>query len=108
VKVQTPTKGTIPDNTLLTSPTPKGETPKSGKKPVNRFQRVDSSLADTLPSSFRDNSYGAKKGDGWAKKAAEDFSAVQGKKFRSQKTKKKKGNYKGGAIDSGVNSISFE
>lgn len=31
-----------------------------------------------------------------------------GKSFRHEKTKKKRGSYKGGAIDMGVNSIKFD
>ena len=47
-----------------------------------------------------DNSYEATfGGDGWGAKAQAVLGAVRGKDFRHEKTKKKRGSYKGGAID---------
>lgn len=43
----------------------------------------------------------------WGEKANLDLKNTRGKSFRHEKTKKKRGNYKGGAIDMGVNSIKF-
>ncbi|EYC43215.1 hypothetical protein Y032_0500g2585 [Ancylostoma ceylanicum] len=45
--------------------------------------------------------------DQWGKKAHESLSRVQGKGFRHEKTKKKKGSYGGGPISVAVNSIKF-
>jgi len=33
---------------------------------------------------------------------------LQGKSFRHEKTKKKRGSYRGGSINTGVNSIKFD
>uniref|UniRef100_A0A2S2NB17 Nucleolar and coiled-body phosphoprotein 1 n=1 Tax=Schizaphis graminum TaxID=13262 RepID=A0A2S2NB17_SCHGA len=57
-----------------------------------------------------DNSLKAKKGqyENWGKKAALDLQYTKGKSFRHEKTKKKRGSYRGGQIDLGVNSIKFD
>lgn len=45
----------------------------------------------------------------FGEKANDVLKHTRGKQFRHEKTKKKRGNYKGGAIDSvNVNSIKFE
>ncbi|KFD57250.1 hypothetical protein M514_01761 [Trichuris suis] len=63
---------------------------------------------DQLNQEFRDNSYRAKKGDAWGQKAYEDLAPVKGKNFRKEKTKKKRGSYKGGKIDpNAIGSIKF-
>ena len=50
-----------------------------------------------------DNSYNAAfGGGGWGARANEKLMKVQGKDFRHEKTKKKRGGYKGGAIDMGA------
>ena len=36
------------------------------------------------------------------------LSKVRGKDFRHEKTKKKRGSYRGGQIDQGTNSIKFD
>jgi len=43
----------------------------------------------------------------WGEKANETLKHTQGRSFRHEKTKKKRGSYKGGAIDTGVHSITF-
>jgi hypothetical protein len=57
--------------------------------------------------SLRDNTYVAAFGAaGWGAKANDVLSKVRGKDFRHEKTKKKRGGYRGGAIEMGaVNSI---
>jgi len=77
------------------------------KKPIQRYQRVDSSMVESLPEELRDNSYYAKKGDTWGEKANDVLKTVSGKDFRSEKTKKKRGSYRGGTIELGVNSFKF-
>jgi len=82
-----------------------GFTPESiseQKQPIKRFQRIPDAA-----SSSTNNSYFSKKGDGWGAKANADLSAVRGKDFIAQKTKKKKGTYRGGSIDLAVNSVRF-
>ncbi|RYG46062.1 hypothetical protein EON67_09955 [archaeon] len=57
-----------------------------------------------------DNTYiGAFGAAGWGYKANEILSKVKGKDFRHEKTKKKRGTYRGGAIDmNAVNSIKLD
>ncbi|KRZ59453.1 Eukaryotic translation initiation factor 2-alpha kinase 1 [Trichinella nativa] len=64
------------------------------------FRRVSASKND-LDEPFRDNSFKSKY-DEWGKKAYETFSTVKGKSFRKEKTKKKRGTYRGGRIDPNV------
>jgi len=46
---------------------------------------------------------------GWGAKANAVLSQVRGKDFRHEKTKKKRGSYRGGVIEmNAVNSIKFE
>jgi nucleolin len=44
----------------------------------------------------------------FGEKANDVLKHTRGKQFRHEKTKKKRGNYRGGAIDTSVNSIQFE
>ena len=44
----------------------------------------------------------------WGERASHDLINTQGKSFRHEKTKKKRGSYKGGPIDTSVNSIKFD
>ncbi|GMH32748.1 hypothetical protein BSKO_00582 [Bryopsis sp. KO-2023] len=57
-----------------------------------------------------DNSYEATFGnEGWGAKAQEVLGKVRGKDFRHEKTKKKRGSYRGGVINSNaVNSTKFD
>jgi len=83
--------------------------PKTSSKP---FKRVDDSeILSQLDPELRDNSYEAlrKRSDGWGDRANQILGAVKGKGFRHEKTKKKRGTYRGGNIDSNkVNSIRFD
>ena len=45
------------------------------------------------------------KGTEWGAKANEHLSIVKGKGFRHEKTKKKRGSYRGGSLETGVRSI---
>lgn len=76
---------------------------KGGKEPFRRISKGK----DEADPHFKDNSFHAKTGDGWGKKAAQDFAYVQGKNFRHEKTKKKRGSYKGGEINMGIHSVKF-
>ncbi len=60
--------------------------------------------------SLADNTYIGTFGEaGWGAKANDILSKVRGKDFRHEKTKKKRGSYRGGAIDTGVvNSIRLD
>jgi len=44
-------------------------------------------------------------GESWGLKAARDLSAVSGDRFKHEKTKKKRGSYRGGTISTDVHSI---
>lgn len=44
----------------------------------------------------------------FGEKANDVLKYTRGKQFRHEKTKKKRGNYRGGVIDTSVNSIKFE
>ncbi len=44
----------------------------------------------------------------WGDKANRDLIKTQGKSFKHEKTKKKRGSYRGGAIDQSVCSIKFD
>eukprot|EP00976_Prorocentrum_cordatum_P043341 877647-Prorocentrum_minimum.AAC.1 len=83
--------------------TPKTNTP---------FQRVNvAEWSGKLKGIGEDNSYWAMKNadQGWGAKAQEVLGQVKGKGFRHEKTKKKRGSYRGGLIhDNQVNSIPFE
>jgi hypothetical protein len=51
-------------------------------------------------SRLKDNTYlGTFGANGWGHKANEVLARVRGKDFRHEKTKKKRGSYRGGAID---------
>ncbi|VDO83998.1 unnamed protein product [Heligmosomoides polygyrus] len=75
------------------------------RKANEPFRRV-TITKDSLPDKFKDNSFD-RSHDQWGVKAHESLSRVQGKGFRHEKTKKKKGSYGGGPISVGVNSIKF-
>ena len=44
----------------------------------------------------------------WGAKANHDLKHTAGKSFRHEKTKKKRGSYRGGNIDVGINSVAFD
>jgi hypothetical protein len=78
------------------------------------FKRVNVEEAYELLSKedkeLHDNSYMAKfGGGGYGAKANDVLSKVRGKDFRHEKTKKKRGSYRGGLIDiNSNNSYKFE
>jgi hypothetical protein len=59
--------------------------------------------------ALRDNSFEGKRGAqfSYGMKAHNDLIKVRGKDFRAEKTKKKRGTYRGGQIDMGSHSIKF-
>lgn len=84
-----------------------GTKKKQKATPNKPFKRIDASQV-TVNNGLASNSYNAKKGgDIFGQKANEVLSAVRGKDFRHAKTKKKRGTYRGGEIDFGVNSFKF-
>jgi len=76
-----------------------------------RFKRIDPTQVKIDHSRLADNSYFAHAhatGESWGLKAAKDLAIVQGDRFRHEKTKKKRGSYKGGEISFGVNSVKLD
>ncbi|OVA07521.1 LisH dimerization motif [Macleaya cordata] len=93
-------------------------TEKSGKKQlngsaepktINAFRRVDIEKVEFVDERLQDNSYWAKDGadSGYGAKAQEVLGQVRGRDFRHEKTKKKRGSYRGGQIDLQSHSIKF-
>ena len=76
--------------------------------PGTPFQRVDVEKWMGKKGAHN-NSYEAAFGDkGWGYKANQTLMQVRGKDFRHEKTKKKRGGYKGGAIDANASlSVKF-
>ncbi|KAK1417095.1 hypothetical protein QVD17_26217 [Tagetes erecta] len=96
----------------------KSGTQKSGKKQrigsaepktINAFQRVKIDQVEFAHEKLQDNSYWAKDGAdvGYGAKAEEVLGQVRGRDFRHEKTKKKRGSYRGGQIDLQSHSIKF-
>ena len=76
------------------------------------FRRVNIEMSNVNPM-LRDNSFAKKVKMGgsdknWGKKACDDFKNTAGKTFRHEKTKKKRGSYRGGAISTEVCSFKFD
>ncbi|XP_009359956.2 suppressor protein SRP40 [Pyrus x bretschneideri] len=78
-------------------------------KTVNAFQRVKADEVEFVDEKLRDNSYWAKDGAeiGYGAKAQEILGQVRGRDFRHEKTKKKRGTYRGGLIDLQSHSVKF-
>ncbi|KAI7730307.1 hypothetical protein M8C21_019900 [Ambrosia artemisiifolia] len=76
---------------------------------VNAFQRVKIDEVEFAHDKLQDNSYWAKGGAeiGYGAKAQEVLGQVRGRDFRHEKTKKKRGSYRGGLIDQQSHSIKF-
>jgi nucleolin len=83
-----------------------GNGPSSDGKQQDRFRRVTIDK-NQLPSNLQDNSFHTKH-DPWGEKAHRDLAGVTGKNFRHEKTKKKRGSYRGGEINTQVQSIKFD
>ncbi|KAL5205550.1 hypothetical protein ABZP36_033759 [Zizania latifolia] len=81
----------------------------SEPKTVNAFQRVKMENVRFSDERLQDNSYWAKGGadSGYGAKAQEVLGQVRGRGFRHEKTKKKRGTYRGGQIDLQTHSIKF-
>ncbi|KAK4391993.1 Nucleolar and coiled-body phosphoprotein 1 [Sesamum angolense] len=78
-------------------------------KTVNAFQRVKVEEVEFVDERLQDNSYWAKDGAdiGYGAKAQEVLGQVKGRDFRHEKTKKKRGSYRGGQIDLQSHSVKF-
>ncbi|XP_020592421.1 suppressor protein SRP40 isoform X7 [Phalaenopsis equestris] len=78
-------------------------------KALNAFQRVKVDEVQFANERLQDNSYWAldDSGSGYGAKAQEVLGQVKGRDFRHEKTKKKRGSYRGGQIDLQSHSIKF-
>ncbi|XP_022974375.1 nucleolar and coiled-body phosphoprotein 1 isoform X1 [Cucurbita maxima] len=78
-------------------------------KTINAFQRVKVDAVTFSDEKLADNSYWAKGGaeTGYGAKAQEALGQVKGRDFRHEKTKKKRGSYRGGVIDLQSHSVKF-
>ncbi|KAL1541479.1 nucleolar and coiled-body phosphoprotein 1-like isoform X1 [Salvia divinorum] len=84
--------------------------PKSSEPTtVKAFQRVKIDEVEFVDDRLQDNSYWAKDGaeTGYGAKAQEVLGQVKGRGFRHEKTKKKRGSYRGGQIDLQSHSVKF-
>ncbi|RIA95296.1 SRP40, C-terminal domain-containing protein [Glomus cerebriforme] len=72
-------------------------------------RRINPEKVEFLDERLKDNSFLAKDGaiDSYGYRAHNDLFAIRGKDFRAQKTKKKRGSYRGGKIDFESHSIKF-
>lgn len=63
-----------------------------------------------MDSRVADNSFDAKRGAAgdWGERANQVLKFTKGKSFRHEKTKKKRGSYRGGSISVQVNSVKFD
>ncbi|KAK1325260.1 hypothetical protein QJS10_CPA01g00535 [Acorus calamus] len=98
--------------------TEKSDPARSGKKEgknsaepktIKAFQRVKVDEVKFADERLQNNSYWAKTGadGGYGAKAQEILGQVRGRDFRHEKTKKKRGTYRGGLIDLESHSIKF-
>ncbi|KAF8083506.1 hypothetical protein N665_0769s0006 [Sinapis alba] len=80
------------------------------KEPKKPFQRVNVEEIVFTDDRLKDNSYWAKSGadSGYGAKAQEVLGQVRGRGFRHEKTKKKRGSYRGGEVDLQSHSVKFE
>merc|ERR1712168_560150 len=100
-----------------TNPTENTETTVEKKKKKKKsenaigtpFRRINEEAIE-VKSKFSNNSFEAKSGaqGSWGEKANKDLLYTQGKSFKHEKTKKRRGSYRGGAIDNGVHSVKFD
>eukprot|EP00041_Stephanoeca_diplocostata_P010363 m.164978 g.164978 ORF g.164978 m.164978 type:complete len:261 (+) comp18119_c0_seq2:75-857(+) len=74
-------------------------TPRSNQRVNTPFRRVKEEevvVHDSLADNTYEGTFGA---GGWGAKASADLIVTRGKSFRHEKTKKKRGSYRGGTID---------
>ncbi|KAI5557599.1 hypothetical protein BDE02_18G114700 [Populus trichocarpa] len=104
--------GNLEENGAKSAPQKSMMKEKNGSvepKTVKHFQRVKVDEVVFSDERLKDNSYWAKDGaeDGYGAKAQEVLGQVRGRGFRHEKTKKKRGTYRGGQIDLQSHSFKF-
>ena len=87
----------------------KTHVPKPSRKSSSPFRRVKSEDIHVDKNYLGLSKFESKNGfDEWGEQANRDMIVTQGKSFQKEKNKKKRGAYRGGFINTGVNSIKFE
>ncbi|CAG8604707.1 5321_t:CDS:2 [Funneliformis caledonium] len=83
---------------------------KSNNNGSTNNRRINPDEVEFLDERLKDNSFLAKGGavGSYGYKAHNDLIVTRGKDFRAQKTKKKRGSYRGGKIDLESHSIKFD
>ncbi|KAF0293898.1 Nucleolar and coiled-body phosphoprotein 1 [Amphibalanus amphitrite] len=78
----------------------KGQAASAGRRQNTPFRRVREEEVE-VHQQLADNSFEAKSGavGSWGERANRDLKFTRGKGFRHEKTKKKRGSYSGGQID---------
>lgn len=95
-----------PDPTTFNKANNRGAKKNGGKLQNEPFSRVPKNVA--VEDKFRSNRF-EDNAHGWGAKAHEDLIVTKGKGFTKEKNKKKRGSYRGGAIDTSArNGIKFE
>jgi len=78
---------------------------KSPAVPFRRVKAEEVAVMEELADNTYEGTFGAA---GWGAKASEVLLQTRGKSFRHEKTKRKRGSYRGGEIDNhGVNSFKY-
>eukprot|EP01126_Amoeba_proteus_P037153 TRINITY_DN3813_c0_g2_i1.p2 TRINITY_DN3813_c0_g2~~TRINITY_DN3813_c0_g2_i1.p2 ORF type:complete len:122 (+),score=33.35 TRINITY_DN3813_c0_g2_i1:487-852(+) len=80
---------------------------KGTNSPVERFQRIKTDSTQFIDRRLANNSFSSK-GETWGASAAYTLGKVKGDRFRHEKTKKKRGTYKGSGIDLQPKSITLD
>ncbi|KAK1333519.1 hypothetical protein QTO34_005903 [Cnephaeus nilssonii] len=82
---------------------------KAEKRASSPFRRIREEEIE-VDARVADNSFDAKRGAAgdWGERANQVLKFTKGKSFRHEKTKKKRGSYRGGSISVQVNSIKFD
>lgn len=95
-----------PDPTKQNNRGKKGGGAVAARNQNEPFSRVPKNIKvddKFLSNKFEDNAHG------WGARAHDDLIVTKGKGFTKEKNKKKRGSYRGGAIDTNVrNGIKFE
>jgi len=103
------------DNNNEESPAKKMKSNNNNQNNTNNknetFRRVREDQVQFSKEELKDNSFSAKArgNNDWGGKAHQILSTVRGKNFRHEKTKKKRGTYRGGTINYNViRSVKFD
>ncbi len=96
------------DNSKTESPKTNSNANGKTKEKNVPFKRVREEEVEFLDERLKDNTYTGKGGESYGLRAHQDLIVTRGKGFRAEKTKKKRGSYRGGKIDTlGSHSIKF-